>query len=150
MNVPVATLIEALRRSLRDVVQPELKSDHARSQLAAVLDILGKIEGMTDWLPAMQREEEDELRKGLDAVEARLARAKVLLPAALPSLVGDSSEACQHRFRQITDWLFDSDLESELRSEISALLRAALRESLAVTRRRIPRTDFSSMTASSE
>lgn len=150
MNVSVATLIEGLRRSLRDVVQPELTSDHARSQLAGVLDILAKLERMTDWLPAMQHEEQAALASGLAAIGARLATAGVTPPVDAMALPVDSLEACEGRVRRLVDWLFEADIAPELRAEIDALLRTSLRESVAAQRRRIPRADFSSMTASSE
>jgi hypothetical protein len=150
VNATLATVIEALRRSLRDAVQPELQSDHARSQLAGVLDILGKLERMTDWLPAMQQEEHATLRKGLDDIAARAAASNVDLPVEPAAGQGDALEACHERVRQVTDWLFAGDIAPDLRNELDSILRAALREALAAQRRRIPRADFSSMTASSE
>jgi hypothetical protein len=150
MNMALPALLEALRRSLRETVQPELRSDHARSQLAGVLDILGKLERMTDWLPAIEQEEHDALVKGLDAVAKLAAAAHVSLPSGPEPATGNATEACRERLRRLSDWLFEAELAPAIRNEMDALARAALRESIAAQRRRIPRTDFSSMTASSE
>ena len=150
MTVSVATLIEALSRSLRDVVQRELTSDHSRSQLAGVLDILAKLEHMTDWLPAMLQEERDALARGLAAIDESLTAAGVVLPADAAAVPDASAAAYDERTRRLVDWRFEADIAPGLRAEIDSMLRTSLRESVAAQRRRIPRADFSSMTASSE
>jgi hypothetical protein len=148
MNIPLPALIEALRCSLRDAVQPELQSDHARSQLAGVVDILGKLERMADWLPAVAREEQAALDDGLHAVASLAASADVSLPDGARPMAGDTPERTQERLRLLSDWLFEADIALDLRNEMEARLRSALRASLAAQRSLIPRADFSSMTAS--
>ena len=55
MNGSLPALVEALRRALREEVAPDVAGDHARTQLAAVVDILGKLEAMIVWSPEAQR-----------------------------------------------------------------------------------------------
>ena len=148
MNIALPALIEALRCSLRDAVQPELQSDHSRSQLAGVVDILGKLERMADWIPALERDEQAALDAGLDAVAGLAASAQVSLPDGARPVAGDTPERSQQRIRLVTDWLFEADIAPGVRDEMEARLRSALRDSLAAQRSLIPRADFSSMTAS--
>ena len=147
MNGPVSALLAAARRALEVAVRPELASDHARSQLAGVLDILAKLERMSDWAPAMLQDEQQALQVAVAAVEARAAAAGLALPAP-PA--GDGLALWQARSRQLSDWLYDHVPAGALRDEIDATLRAGLREAVAAERRHVPRTDFSAMTASKE
>jgi hypothetical protein len=146
MNTDLARLIEALRRTLNDAVAPELSSDFARGQLAAVHDILGKLAGMTVWDPSALQAQARALIDGNQRFAERAARAGVALPA------GDDAtdlDAAQARTRALTDWLDEQgpSLSPELAAELDAILRQALREQLRVERQRIPLTDFSAMTA---
>lgn len=145
MNIDLASLIEALRRTLDDAVAPELRSDFARGQLAAVHDILGKLAGMVVWDPQAQQAQARVLREGCERFVARAALAGVALPegtapADLP--------AAQARLRELTDWLDRAgpSLPASQAPGFDAILREALREQLLVERRRIPLTDFSAMT----
>lgn len=147
MNGPVSALLAAARRSLESAVRPELHSDHARSQLAGVLDILAKLERMTDWAPAMLREEQLALQAAVAAVESRAAAAGLALPA---TPAGDDLAQWQARSRQLSDWLYDTVPAGALRDELDAALRAGLRAAVAAERRHVPRTDFSAMTESKE
>jgi hypothetical protein len=149
MNSPLAPLVRSLSRALRESVLPELQSDHARTQLAGVLDILAKLESMSDWLSAMRDEEEAALRQGIDAIAARARQARVDAPPEGSHGTQALASAQQHA-RDIADWLLDSELAPELGAELDGMLRASLRQAVLAQRRRIPRTDFSSMTASSD
>ncbi|MGE0097193.1 MAG: hypothetical protein AB7S86_02495 [Hydrogenophaga sp.] len=148
MNIELSQLIEALRRSLADEVRPELSTDHARGQLAAVLDILGKVERMAVWSPDAAAQQASVLAQGCAAFAARLALAGVELPPAAPAPAADL-QAAEARVMQLTDWLFDAGetLPAPLRDELDAILRQALREQLLVQRKLIPLTDFGAMTA---
>ncbi len=152
MNIALSALIEALRRSLADNVQPELTTDHARGQMAAVLDILGKIERMAVWSPAAAAQQAQVLDEACAAFEARAAQAGVELAPAEPH-AADSAEARLHaaeaRVMHLTDWLFDAGaaLPGPLRDELDALLRQAMRQQLIIQRKLIPLTDFGAMTA---
>lgn len=145
MNTDLALLIAALRRTLNDAVAPELNSDFARGQLAAVHDILGKLAGMTVWDPQALQAQARALLEGNQRFAERAARAGVALPG------GDATDldAVQARTRALTDWLDEQgpSLPSDLAAELDAILRQALREQLRVERQRIPLTDFSAMTA---
>jgi len=145
----VSALLEAARRSLRDAVQPELRSDHARSQLAGAMDILSKLERMADWAPVMLREESAALQQCIAAFEARAVAAGLVLPNG-STAPDDPLASIQARMRQLSDWLFDDVPEGSLRNELDALMRAGLREAVAAERRHVPRADFSSMTESRE
>jgi len=57
MNFSLAALFQGARRALAEGVMPETTSDHARAQLAGVLDILGKLEGMVVWSPQAQAQQ---------------------------------------------------------------------------------------------
>ena len=149
MNGPLAPVVRSLSRALRESVLPELQTDHARSQLAGVLDILSKLESMSDWLGEMQDDEEAALRQGLTAIAARARQAQVEPPREVPDGAQALAAAQQHA-RDIADWLLNPELAPALRSELDGMLLASLRQAALAQRRRIPRTDFSSMTASSD
>lgn len=148
MNGSVAALLDAVRRGLRESVQPELGSDHARVQLAAVLDILAKLERMADWAPTIVREEHEALEAAIDDVAFRARAAGLTLPAGHAGT--GSLDACRDRIRQLSDWVFDAVPPGELRDRLDAALRAGLRAAVAAERRHVPRTDFSAMTEAKE
>lgn len=149
MNGPVSALLQAAQRSLLDAVRPELHSDHARSQLAGVLEILAKLERMTDWAPVMLREEQQALDAAAARFEAKAAEAGLVLPGAAPGGAG-ARAASQARCRQLSDWLYDTQAPGPLRDALDACLRVGLREAVAAERRHVPRTDFTAMTESKE
>lgn len=149
MNITVAALLQAARRSLAEAVRPELQSDHALSQLAAVQDVLGKLERMADWASVIATEEAAALASGLAAFETRAADAGLVCPFAAPGSVASLADL-KARSRECADWLFTTVPPGALRDELDALLRAALREAVAAERRHVPRTDFSAMTGSKE
>ena len=72
MTTDLGRLIEALRRTLNDAVAPELSSDFARGQLAAVHDILGKIAGMAVWDPQALQAQAQALREQLRVERQRI------------------------------------------------------------------------------
>lgn len=146
MNTDLAKLIEGLRRALNDAVAPELSSDHARGQLAAVQDILGKLAGMTVWDPQAQQAQAQALQAGNEAFAARAAQAGLVPPAGD---VGTDLPSAEARIRAFTDWLDaqEAGLPAPLAAELDAILRQALREQLRIERKRIPLTDFSAMTS---
>ncbi|WP_439589019.1 hypothetical protein [Hydrogenophaga sp.] len=147
MNTDLAKLIEALRRALNDAVAPELSSDHARGQLAAVHDILGKLAGMTVWDPRALEAQAQALREGHERFAAHAAQAGLTVPAADNAGTDLTSE--EARNRQLTDWLDQQEphVPAPLAAELDAILRQALREQLRIERKRIPLTDFSAMTS---
>lgn len=144
----VAGLLAAAQRGLRQAVQPELQSDHARAQLAAVQDILSKLERMADWSAVIPREEQEALAQGIAAFEQQAHAAGLVLPA--PAEAGDSLDAAQARTRQLTDWLYASVPAGAKRDALDRVLHDALRQAVAAERRHVPRTDFSAMTESKE
>lgn len=146
MNTDLAQLIKALRRALNDTVAPELSSDHARGQLAAVRDILGKLAGMTVWDPQALQAQVQALEEGNEAFAARATQAGLALPAGVP---GTDLAIAQARTRQLTDWLDRQEprLPTPLAAELDAILRQTLRDQLRIERKRIPLTDFSAMTS---
>lgn len=146
MNGSVASLLSAARRGLMESVAPELSSPHARSQLAATLDILSKLERMADWSPTIGREEGEALQATAAAVHRLAAEAGLDLPARVP----DSLEGERERIRQQCDWLFAADLPAAERARLDAAMRAGLRAAVAAERRHVPRTDFSAMTGAKE
>jgi hypothetical protein len=159
MNQPLEALMGSIRRALRDEILPELVSDHARSQLAGVLDVLGKIESMVVWSPDVAREQLDLLDTCLSHAAACIAAvghaepegvAPVtrVIPATQTELLAALADA-EHRFARFTDWLFSPPewLPAPLRDELHDLLRTALRNTLKAQRRLVPSADFSSMTA---
>jgi hypothetical protein len=148
MNTDLTRLIEALRRALNDAVAPELSSDFARGQLAAVHDILGKLGGMTVWDPAALQAQAQALQEGNQRFAERAAQAGLVLPAEVAADATDLG-AAQARTRVLTDWLDQAGPAQPpaLAEELDAILRQALRDQLRVERQRIPLTDFSAMTA---
>ncbi|OGA58423.1 MAG: hypothetical protein A2710_23555 [Burkholderiales bacterium RIFCSPHIGHO2_01_FULL_64_960] len=146
MNTDLARLIKALRRALNDAVAPELNSDHARGQLAAVHDILGKLAGMVVWDPQALKAQTQALAEGNQAFAARAAQAGLALPACGS---GTDLAGAETRTRQLTDWLDRQEavLPAPLAAELDAILRQTLREQLRIERKRIPLTDFSAMTS---
>lgn len=145
---PVPALLEAACRGLREAVQPELQTDHARSQLAAVLDILSKLAHMTDWAPHILREEDQALAAGIAAVQARAAAQGHTFPARAVDPAAADAQA--DRARVLSDWIFETVPAGAQRDEYEQLLRHALRAAVAAERRHVPRSDFSAMTSSKE
>lgn len=152
MNIELSKLIEALRRTLADNVQPELRTDHARGQLAAVQDILGKLERMAVWSPDASAQQALVLAEGCADFLARLAQAGVKLP--LPASGQDGSPedallAAEAQAMQLIRWLFDEGaaLPQPVQAELDAILRQALRQQLIIQRKLIPLTDFGAMTS---
>lgn len=159
MNQSLEALMGSMRRALREEILPELTSDHARSQLAGVLDVLGKVESMVVWSPDVTREQLELLDACLAQASARIAAAghtgptgiapappaEPATPAALQAALTDA----ENRFARLTDWLFapPEDLPALLVEELHELLRMALRNTLKAQRRLVPGADFSSMTA---
>lgn len=152
MNFSLAALFQGARRALAEGVLPETTSDHARAQLAGVLDILGKLEGMVVWSPQAQAQQMLSLKRGCEAFAARAVEAGETAPAyAVEENVGidDQLLGVEAQLMRLTDWLFDPSraLDEKTRKELDAILRDAMREQLRVERKMIPLTDFASMTA---
>lgn len=144
MNGSVRALLDAARSGLREAVRPEMLSDHARAQLAAVMDILAKLARMSDWAPVIVREERNALEAAIADVESRAAAAGLSLP---PGRAGDDrSAACRDRIRQLSDWVFEAVPPGDVRNQLDAALRAGLRAAVGAERRHVPSTDFSAMT----
>lgn len=152
MNIELSKLIEALRRTLHDNVQPELHTDHARGQLAAVQDVLTKLERMAVWSPDAAAQQARVLSEGCDLFLARLARAGVVLappPVAPCDTAQTALLAAEAQVMHLTDWLFDAaaDLPPSLHAELDSLLLQTLRQQLTLQRKLIPLTDFGAMTS---
>ena len=151
MNTALPELLAALRRTLHDAVRPEMAGTYAIGQLAAVEDILGKLERMVAWSPEAYALQAQALRDGCAAFVARAAEEGFALTlmssdAATPEAALRAAEADVMR---LTDWLFDAPdtLGDAARAALDALLRQALRQQLVIERQRIPLTDFGAMTA---
>ncbi len=160
MNQSLPKLIDSMRRALREEVQPELSTDHARSQLAGVLDILAKVERMLAWSPDVLREQLGILRSGDEAVMALAVRHGVTAPATAAAVTTTDASMTQaeleqavrageQRIAQLTDWLFDpaTPVRGSVQAEVDATLRDTLRQLLVAERKLIPRADFGAMTA---
>jgi hypothetical protein len=143
VNEPIGLLIKSVSRALREHLQPELTTDYARSQLAGVLDILSKLEQMADWSPAMVAEVDGALREGNAAFVDAAAASGLSTPQPTPDSPADTARA-------MADWLFQAQMPDGTREQLDAILRESLRASVLAQRRRIPRADFSAMTASSD
>lgn len=152
MNIELSKLIEALRRTLQDNVLPELRTDHARGQLAAVQDVLGKLERMAVWSPDAAAQQARVLTDGCALFLARLAQSGVELAPPVSGAGGTTQEALQAAEAQVmhlTDWLFDvgASLPRPVHAELDAILRQTLRDQLTLQRKLIPLTDFGAMTS---
>jgi hypothetical protein len=159
MNQPLDALMGSIRRALREDILPELQSDHARSQLAGVLDVLRKVESMVVWSPDVTRVQLDLLEACLAQAAARIAAAGHTGPAGIApaSTARPATQAAlqaalvdaERRFALLTDWLFSPPvgLPTPISEELHGLLRTALRNTLKAQRRLVPSADFSSMTA---
>jgi hypothetical protein len=159
MNQSLDALIGSMRRALREEILPELSSDHARSQLAGVLDVLGKIESMVVWSPDVVREQLDLLEgclsQGVErlhamghAAPAGLASTAPQAPASQADLQAALADA-ERRVCQLIDWVFAApgSMPAAHKDELHDMLRTALRNTLKAQRRVVPSADFSSMTA---
>jgi hypothetical protein len=150
MKQSLPELIRAARIGLGEAVQPELSSDHARSQLAGVLDILAKLERMVVWSPEALLEQSKLLQGGCDAFNARLAAEGVKLPAlSIPAdaAAEEAARAAEEHVMELTDWLFDHShaVADSARADLERILQQALRQALIVERKLIPLTDFTAM-----
>lgn len=159
MNQSLEALMGSMRRALRDEILPELTSDHARSQLAGVLDVLGKVESMVVWSPDVVREQLELLDACLAQAVTRIAAEGHPVPAGVAPGAPAKPEThaalqaelvhAERRFGLLTDWLFSppTELPAPLKDELHELLRTALRHTLKAQRRLVPNADFSAMTA---
>lgn len=159
MNQSLEALMGSIRRALQDEILPELESDHARSQMAGVLDVLGKIESMVVWSPDVTREQLELFEACLAQAAARFAAEGHVAPAGIscssssPPLTQSALESAladaERRFALLTDWLFAplGGLPALFSNELHELLRTTLRNTLKAQRRLVPSADFSSMTA---
>ena len=155
MNQPLPALLESLRRALRDTVQPELSSDHARSQLAGAIDVLGKVERMLAWSPDVLIEQLEIAHEGLAAFAARSGRAGPPAYPARPLRQAELEQAVRDAGTMLAahaDWLLAPPpaIDEALRTELDALLRDTMRRQLKVERRLIARADFGAMTAGAQ
>ena len=149
MNFSLTALFQGARRALAEDVLPETASDHARTQLAGVLDILGKLEGMVVWSPDAQARQLEALRRGCEAFAARAAKEGETLPVFEPAgsdSIDDQLRDAEAQVMRLADWLFRT-LHAGARADLDAILREAMREQLRVERKMIPLTDFAAMTA---
>lgn len=158
MNGSLSLLIEGLHRALREEVAPALADSHARTQLAAVVDILGKLQGMVAWLPDAQRQQWQALQAGREAFELLAHEWGVAscLPQRASGMpdpdMADPETALRAAeldlIRQI-DALFDAGeaWPAGASQALDTCLRLTLRESLLIERKRIPLTDFAAMSA---
>ena len=152
MNFSLTALFQGARRALAEDVLPETASDHARTQLAGVLDILGKLEGMVVWSPDAQARQLEALRRGCEAFAARAAKEGEPLPVSETGgsdSIDDQLRDAEAQVMRLADWLFDParTLHAGARADLDAILREAMREQLRVERKMIPLTDFAAMTA---
>ena len=159
MNQSLEALMGSIRRALQDEILPELESDHARSQLAGVLDVLGKIESMVVWSPDVTREQLELFEGCLVQAATRIAAEGHAMPAGMaassssPPLTQAALESAladaERRFGLLTDWLFapPAGLSVTFSSELHDLLSTTLRNTLKAQRRLVSSADFSSMTA---
>jgi hypothetical protein len=173
VNQSLPALVDGLLRSLREVVLPELQSDHARGQLAGVLDVLGKFERLLVWSPDLLRSQLETVQTGCSDIIARAAAAGVVVPTAigpesitqpnLKSATGSTTEPtsmplqqadlelalieAEQRLIALTDWLFEPSnaLTTDIRVELDRLMRETLRSTLMSERRLITRADFTAM-----
>lgn len=161
MNQSLPALVDGLLRSLREVVLPELQSDHARGQLAGVLDVLGKFESLLVWSPDLLRSQLETIQTGCSAIIARAVAAGVVVPTMVSSKLTTEPtsmplrqadleralSAAEQQLVALTDWLFEPSnaLTTDTRAELDRLMRETLRATLMSERRLIARADFTAM-----
>jgi hypothetical protein len=139
MNYSMHSVFTLMKKVLREDVKAELRSDHATTQLAGVLDILEKLERQLVPSP-------DLLRKKLAILRSASAEAGgTFAPeptdqASLEQAVRDG----EAELRRLTDVAFDTGDAS-----LHRLLQATLRKLLQVERSAVPRADFGAMTSGS-
>jgi hypothetical protein len=148
MNGSVPALLSAARRALVQTVQPALQDEHARSQLAAIIDLLAKLERLADWSPAVVQEERGALMAAVAKVQATAAAAGVSAPHLNDSQ--DSVEAARALVRKLSDWAFDEVAPGPVQEQLERELREGLRAAVAAERRHVARTDFSKLTSGVE
>lgn len=161
MMQSVQPLMAMVMRSLREDVLPELATDHARTQMAGVLDILDKMGRMLVWSP-------DGLHERLACIEEGRAAIAALATAAGGSLPAPAAQAPapgpkqadleqaladgEQQLCALSDWLVDpaNGLAPDVRAACDAQLRKTLRSVLLAERRQMPRADFNAMTGNSK
>jgi len=157
MNPTLSDLLSGMRRALREDVAPDVHSAHARGQMAGVIDILNKLEGMVAWSPDMLGEELAILDRGSHAIAELMREYGVTnLPPPDAELARPTSqselesrvESGRRHLMDLTDWLFDptNPLSAEQRKGIDAKLRKTIRDAMGPQRRLTARADFAGMT----
>ena len=159
MQQSVSTLMQSLRRALRDEVLPELHTDHARSQIGGMLDILGRLDRLLVWSPDALRERLAAMQDGCTAIASHAAAAGITAPPVAAQAqqllchadLEQAVDLAEQQIATLTDWLFDPqvNLPHELRAQLDTQLRRTLRNTLLVERRLVPRGDLAAMTATS-
>jgi hypothetical protein len=157
MRQSLPGLIKALCDNLQTEVLPDLGSDHARVQLAGVLDTLAKLAPMISWSPDSLHEQLASMQVGINDILERARQTGYSPPECVmpdPSNI-ENQQALEHAVRHgeqvcadLTDWLFDSihSLPATLHHELDARLRQTMRDALASERRLIAKADFTAMT----
>lgn len=153
MNPPVKSLIEAMQRTLRDDVLPEVTTDYARCQVFGVLDILAQLAQLAVWSPHLLNEQAVALRRGIAALEALGAPASSrnsVKPATGPVTDADRDSAIapsERRLNELIAWRFTqgNGMDEAKRRAVDGLLRETIREALVIERNLLPRVDFAAM-----
>src|SRR6185312_1406618 len=107
MTTHLPHLLDAIRRTLREAVAPEVASDHARSQLAAIDDILGKLAGMTVWSPQADEAQAHALRTGIEQFRSQAAGAPSVPALPQPAVAADvpALQVAEADISALVDWL---------------------------------------------
>jgi hypothetical protein len=154
MSLRLPELLSAIQEALRRDVMDELKTEHARSQVLATVDILEKLKALADWSPAVLEAQIAALDEGLRSlrVEAQgLPDHPAPRPSRRPATSADLEEIRAASLMEIdawTEWFYGcrDGLEPARAVRLETLLRTVIRDYLAVERSRISAADYSSMT----
>ncbi len=151
MNVKFSAVLSSLRGVLRKEVMPDLSSDHALTQTAAVMDVLEKISRLADWSSDLLRDKIERLSSGSADFRQKATALKLTPPAApnIPALTSmdDLDNAVSLLNRDIvalTDWLFDhcGDLSADDRRDLQMTLRNTIQAAQAEERKLTAFSDF--------
>ncbi len=153
----IPQLLQIVRATLREDIAADLQTDHARSQLAGVVDILSTLEQMVSWSPGWLGERLAAVTSGIAAFGSAARAAGHPLPASLSDPESDaigadivrSVERAEDRLAGIVDWHFlnGSRLPPAIRDELDKVLRLTMRQALLAERRVVAPADFGAMTA---
>lgn len=147
MNFDINSSFTVIREAIRTELLPQAESAHERSQLAGIMDLLAKLGGLAVWDNGMQTAQADILCEGVLRMSSVVGVPVERVEPGKGDGPGSYLASAEAAFMALIDHVYDTagtrpdkDLAA-VELELIALLQAEL----LVERRRIGKSDYSSL-----